>query len=159
MQFLMRRMIIFMGRLVVCNTWVMRYVKGIYLPRYFMFQSMKEIANKKLQKKRKRKIVRIIKVSSRLLILYQIAYHQKCDNDDRNILLPKIPSIRNGKRCRSIPVQLSPSLPTYLPTYPPIPYLYHPRVTCGLHVPGMIHTHLHTPTHISNSSMYLHVGE
>lgn len=55
MQFSMRRMIIFMGRLVVCNTWVMRYVKGIYLPRYFMFQSMKEIANKKLQKKKKKK--------------------------------------------------------------------------------------------------------
>lgn len=35
MEFLMRRMIIFMGRLVFCNTWVMRYVKGIYLPRYF----------------------------------------------------------------------------------------------------------------------------
>lgn len=42
MQFSMRRMIIFMGRLVFCNTWVIRYVKGIYLPRYFMFQSMKE---------------------------------------------------------------------------------------------------------------------
>lgn len=35
MEFLMRRMIIFMGRLVFFNTWVMRYVKGIYLPRYF----------------------------------------------------------------------------------------------------------------------------
>lgn len=68
MQFSMRRMIIFMGRLVFCNTGVIRYVKGIYLPRYFMFQSMKEEENRIVQNKP----VKTIKFSSWVFSLYQI---------------------------------------------------------------------------------------
>lgn len=120
-----------------------------------MFQSMKEEENRIVQNKP----VKTMKFSSWVFSLYQIVYHQRRDNDGRNLILPKIRSIGNGKRCRSIPVQLSPSLPTYL-TYPPT-YTLPVSPPCDVWSPRAGYdTHTLTPpTHISNSSMYLHVGE
>lgn len=120
-----------------------------------MFQSMKEEENRIVQNKPVKTMnVRFLpdfSVSTKLSV-----YHQKRDNDDRNLPSPKIPSIRNGKRYRSIPVQLSLSLPTYL-TYPPT-YTLPVSPPCDVWSPRAGYD-THTPTHISNSSMYLHVGE